>query len=118
MSTTAKRRDASRLEMSRAEQWVVHHVMLQQVETYQEDGESPPWWATEVVEKLEDRSVVDEEATATTDQPFTCYEAWRLRRALTDYAEQPTTPESDVTTAVTLAQRLDETFVEPPTALN
>ncbi|GAA0673238.1 hypothetical protein ACFQDG_10145 [Natronoarchaeum mannanilyticum] len=102
--------------MSRAEQWVVHHVMLQQVEAHREDGESPPWWAINAIEKLEDRPV--EESTAGTDRPFTCYEAWRLRRALSEYAEQPETPEDDVAAAVGLVRRLDETFVEPPTALN
>jgi len=102
--------------MSRAEQWVVHHVMLQQVEAHREDGESPPWWAINAIEKLEDRPVDD--GTAGTDRPFTCYEAWRLRRALSKYAEQPETPEDDVAAAVGLVRRLDETFVEPPTALN
>jgi len=102
--------------MSHEEQWVVHHVMLQQVEAHRDDGESPPWWAINAIEKLEDRPV--DRSTADTDRPFTCYEAWRLRRVLSEYAEQPETPEDDVATAVSLVQRLDETFVEPPTALN
>lgn len=103
--------------MSRQEQWVVHHVMLQQVESHREDGESPPWWAMNAIEKLEDRPVYGDTSTTGTDRPFTCYEAWRLRRALSEYAEQPETPEDEVATAVTLSRRLDETFVEPPAAL-
>ena len=117
MSTTAKRRDTTRFEMSRGEQWVVHHVMLQEIEAHRENGESPPWWAIEVIEKLEDRPVVGGESTTSTERPFTCYEAWRIRRALADYAERAETPEDDVTDAVRLVRRLDETFVEPPTAL-
>lgn len=115
MSTTATRRDRTRISMSRTEQWVVHHVMLAEVEARYDDDESPPWWALAVLEKLEDRPVTERDDG---DRSFTCYEAWRVRRALREYAESPDTPTEDVTAAIDVARRLDESFVEPPTAIS
>lgn len=115
MSTTARRRDTTRLDLSRDEQWIVHHVMLRAIEARQDEGQAPPWWALDVIEKLEDRPV---DGSVSVDRPFTCYEAWRLRRALASYAERAETPEEDVALAVRVAERLDERFVEPPTALD
>lgn len=115
MSTTGERRDATRIELDLAEQWVVHHVMLQQIEAHQENGESPPWWAIDVLETLESDAAHAEDAL--NDRSFTCYEAWRVRRALSEYAESPDTPQKDVALAIDVIRRVEETFVEPPAAL-
>ena len=117
MSTTARRRDVTRLDLTRAEQWVVHHVMLNEIERRRENDEAPPWWAIDVIEKLEDRPVPDGTGAPSGERSFTCYEAWRLRRALAAYADRSETPDRDVTLAVDVIHQLEETFVEPPAAL-
>lgn len=115
VTRTVPPRDRTRIDMSRAEQWVVHHVVLDAIEASYEARESPPWWALSVLEKLEDRPVreCDDDGGPT----FSCYEAWRVRNALTAYAEAPETPTADVTAAVDVARRLDTAFVEPPAAI-
>ncbi|MCL9812470.1 hypothetical protein [Natranaeroarchaeum aerophilus] len=115
MRNSVPRRDRTRIDMSRAEQWVVHHVVIAEIEASYEARESPPWWVLSVLEKLEDRPVRERDADG--GPTFSCYEAWRVRRALCEYAESPETPTADVTAAVGVARRLDAAFVEPPAAI-
>ncbi|WP_435319319.1 hypothetical protein [Haloarchaeobius sp. TZWSO28] len=90
--------------LGRAEAWVVHHVMVEQLT--REDHEGPePWWALDIARKLEDGS--------TTLTPF---EAWRLREDLLTYAEREDTPESDIALAMAIVSRIEATFGEPPLA--
>ncbi|WP_435359199.1 hypothetical protein [Haloarchaeobius sp. DFWS5] len=91
------------LGLTRAEEWVVHYVMVEQLTRETAMGERPPWWAHDIVRKLEADSCT-----------FTQYEAWRLRRDLLTYAAGDATPAADVTLATTVAERLGERYGDPP----
>ncbi|NHN41449.1 hypothetical protein G9C85_07330 [Halorubellus sp. JP-L1] len=98
------RTPTNRLELSRAEAWVVHHVVLAHL--LDEDADAQPWWALEVAEKLE-----------AGENRFTAFEAWRLRCALVEYADRDATPEADVALSVAVVDRIDSEFDGPPAAL-
>lgn len=96
----------NRLSLSRAEAWVVHHVVLSHL-FEEDDADEQPWWALETAKKLE------------SDEPrFTAFEAWRLRHALLDYAESDATPESDVALSTAIADRISRDFDGPPAAIS
>ncbi|WP_267640618.1 DUF7853 family protein [Haloarchaeobius amylolyticus] len=88
--------------LGRAEAWVVHHVMVEQLTREDHDGEEP-WWALDIVRKLENGTTT-----------FTTYEAWRLREALLAHAERAETPDTDVAMAMAIVHRIEETFGSPP----
>lgn len=97
----------NRLELSRAEAWVVHHVVLTHLleeEALEDDDQ--PWWALETIQKLESGV-----------KRFTAFEAWRLRCALLDYVQDDETPEADVALGVAVVESIEDAFDEPPTAI-
>jgi hypothetical protein len=75
MSTTTDT-CAEPVDLTRAEQWVLHDVMLRELEAAAEAEQSPPWWANAVLEQVEE-----------SDLALTCFEAWRVERALEAYVE-------------------------------
>ncbi|MFC6953867.1 hypothetical protein [Halorubellus litoreus] len=96
----------NRLVLSRAEAWVVHHVVLAHLLDEDADADEQPWWALEAAEKLEGD-----------DARFTAFEAWRLRCALLDYAGEDGTPDADVALSVAIVDRIEREFDGPPAAL-
>jgi hypothetical protein len=93
--------DAQPVELSLAEEWVIHSVMLEQLTGDPDDDQ--PWWALGIASKLE--------AGVKLLSPF---EAWRLRRDLTEYADAEDTPEGDAALARDVVERIDERFDHPP----
>lgn len=104
MSTTSTAACAGALDLTRSEQWVLHHAMLQEIEAALTDGESEPWWAIAVLEQVE----------ADGTPSLTCFEAWRVERALRSYADDA--PERDTAVARDLADRLATAYEVPPLA--
>jgi hypothetical protein len=102
MSTTHQTTTAQPVEFSRAEEWVVHHVMLDQL-TGADADEEQPWWALGIASKLEAGMLA-----------FTPFEAWRLRRDLRAYASDRCTPDEDAQLAEAVVERIDERFDPPP----
>lgn len=94
--------DAQPVEFSLAEEWVIHSVMLDQL-TGDPDADDQPWWALGIASKLESGV-----------QLLSPFEAWRLRRDLAAYADEPDTPAEDATLASDVVQRIDERFDPPP----
>lgn len=95
----------NRLELSRAQAWVVHHVVLEHLLDDDRDGDQP-WWALDAVRTLE-----------AGEARFTAFQAWRLRCALLDYADDPGTPAPDVPHARAVADRIERAFERPPAAI-
>jgi len=104
-ATAPDRTPTNRLELSRAQAWVVHHVVLEHLLEGDRDGDQP-WWALDAVRTLE-----------AGEAEFTAFQAWRLRCALLDHAADPETPDPDVTHARAVADRIERTFDGPPTAI-
>ena len=96
----------NRLALSRAEAWVVHHVVLARLLDEEADADDQPWWALEAVQKLE-----------ADDARFTAFEAWRLRYALREYASADDTPDTDVALSEAVVDRIEREFDGPPAAL-
>lgn len=96
--------NSKRLELSPAEQWVLHHLMLDRLESAREQYDSTPWWAVDVVEKLERGEL-----------SFSTFEAWRLRRDLRRYLEEA--PDRDAEEAESLLATLESSFESPPASV-
>ncbi|WP_256298816.1 DUF7853 family protein [Haloarchaeobius salinus] len=110
MSTTNRTRsqtNQTRLDLSRAEEWVVHHVALSALTDESDSPHAPqPWWALETAKKLEAGV-----------RSFTQFEGWRLRAELLAYAANPATPVEDAARARTVGDRLERMFAPPPPAI-
>ncbi|NHN47056.1 hypothetical protein G9464_05520 [Halostella sp. JP-L12] len=103
MSTTTAS-DAEALELTRTEQWVLHDVMLRELEAAEESDRSPPWWALAVLEQVESDAL-----------SLTCFEAWRVKRAVQSYVERA--PDRDRSPARTLLGRIEAAYRSPPAAV-
>jgi hypothetical protein len=110
MSTTNRTRsqtNQTHLDLSRAEEWVVHHVALSALTDENDSPGTPqPWWALETARKLEAGV-----------RSFTQFEGWRLRVELLAYAATPATPVEDAARARTVGDRLERMFAPPPPAI-
>lgn len=113
MSTTTNDARGADLGLSRSESWVLHHILTDRIDAAIEDGERPPWWALEVAAKLESTGTISASAHQRTDR-LTCFEAWRVRRALAEYAADESTPNRDAAAAWAIVDRLDASFESPP----
>lgn len=119
MSTTATPTTPDGLDLSRAEQWVLHHVMVEHVDRAYETDDEPPWWAVSIAGKLETGGTAGP-APGTGVQlgdRVTTFEAWRVRRALVSYADRADVPESDADLAWCIVERLDAEFEDAPRAI-
>jgi len=94
--------DAQPVEFSRAEEWVIHSVMLEQLTGESTDGDQP-WWALGIASKLESGVHL-----------LSPFEAWRLRRDLCEYAADDETPPEDADLAESVVERIDARFDPPP----
>ncbi|WP_138798045.1 hypothetical protein [Halostella sp. PRR32] len=101
MSTTTPDTGAEPLDLTRAERWVLHDVMLRELEAAAEAEESPPWWAHAVLEQVE-----------ANDLALTCFEAWRIKRALETYVKDA--PERDLEPTASVIDQLDAAYEAPP----
>ena len=104
MSTTTTDARPGAFELTRSEQWVLHHAMLEELEAAVSEGESEPWWALAVLEQVESDG----------GPSLTCFEAWRVKESLRAYAERA--PERDVDAAREVADRLAAAYESPPLA--
>jgi hypothetical protein len=100
--TTPPAPDAQPVELSLAEEWVIHSVMLDQL-TGDDAEDDQPWWALGIASKLESGVKL-----------LSPFEAWRLRRDLEEYAAAEDTPSEDATLARDVVERIDERFDPPP----
>jgi hypothetical protein len=116
MSTTRAETGAEGVGLSRSEAWVLHHVLTDRIEAARDAAERPPWWAVEVIGKLEANGECGPTASdqCTGAATLTCFEAWRLQRVLRAYTAEPDTPERDAAAARGIVEHLDETFEAPP----
>jgi hypothetical protein len=103
-TTTTGGTDRKRVELTPAEQWVLHHLMLEQLDRAREEYDSTPWWAVDVVEKLERGEL-----------SFSTFEAWRLRRDLERYLEEG--PDRDAEEVESILTVLERSFESPPASL-
>jgi len=102
MSTSTADTDAGALDLTRSEQWVLHHAMLCELEAAADADESEPWWAIAVLEQVETDGAL----------ALTCFEAWRVTRSLRSYAADA--PDRDVDAAEAVAERLSAAYESPP----
>jgi hypothetical protein len=106
MSTTPQNGsgDVQRVDLDPAQEWVLHHVMLDRLDEAREQYETTPWWAVAVVEKIERG-----------DLSISTFEAWRLRRDLERYLDEA--PERDADEAESILAALESSFESPPRSL-
>ncbi|WP_135821394.1 DUF7853 family protein [Halostella litorea] len=104
MTETTADACAGTLDLTRSEQWVLHHAMLRELEAAADDGETEPWWAIAVLEQVESQGTLS----------LTCFEAWRVKRSLRTYADDA--PARDVDAAEDVAGRLSAAYESPPLA--
>lgn len=90
--------------------------MVGHVDRAYDEQQSPPWWAVSVAAKVE--SLGDAGPSPGTgvglDDCFTTFEAWRIRRALVDYAERTDVPDADARLAWGIVERLEQEFEAAP----
>lgn len=116
MSTSASASTTDGLDLSRAEQWVLHHVMVEHVDRAYDEAETPPWWAVSVAGKLEtegDAGPTPGTGVALGDK-LTTFEAWRIRHALLEYADRADVPEPEAELARGLVDLFDAEFERAP----
>ncbi len=97
-------RQAVRLNLSRKEQWVLHHVVLDRIELETrdpEDTDPPPLRVFHAFEKLNAHAKTESQQFT-----FTLGERECLYEQLRRYAMEPHTPECDRTVAIQLLPRL------------
>jgi len=97
--------DAQPVEFSRAEEWVIHSVMLDHL-TGESTDDDQPWWALGIASKLESGVHL-----------LSTFEAWRLRRDLREYATDAETPPEDAELAESVVETIDARFDAPPRAI-
>lgn len=100
MTTPTDSRPVS-IELSRAEQWVVHHVLLDSVGLARTGAEDPPECVLDILEKLESG-----------DHAFTPFELDHIRYACDVYIHAPATPERDRGIATAVVDRVDDALGE------
>lgn len=119
MSTTRAEPRTEGVGLSRTEAWVLHHVLTDRIENAREEAERPPWWAVEVIGKLEANGECGPTASdqCSGEATLTCFEAWRLRRVLVNFTEGTETPDRDATAARDIIDHLDDRYETPPATL-
>jgi hypothetical protein len=92
---------AEALELTRSEQWVLHDVMLRELEAAEESGRSPPWWALGVLKQVEEDALT-----------LTCFEAWHVKRTVQSYVDEA--PDRDQSPARSILDRIGAAYRSPP----
>jgi hypothetical protein len=76
---------------------MLHHLLSKRLRQAREAGETAPWWVVGVLEKLEAGDLL-----------LSTVEAWRIRRAITDYLTGSSNV--DVGPAKAVGAAIDEAF--------
>jgi|AntRauTorcE11898_2_1112593.scaffolds.fasta_scaffold33979_1 hypothetical protein len=119
MSTTATSTAPNGLDLTRAEQWVLHHVMVEHVDRAYETHDAPPWWAVSIAGKLETGGTAGPSPGTGVQlgDRVTTFEAWRIRQALVEYADRVDVPSEDTELAWRIVERLEAEFEDAPRAI-
>jgi len=96
--------DVQRVELSQAQQWVLHHLMLERLDEARERYQDTPWWAVTVANKLERGNF-----------SFSTFEVWRLRQDLRRYIDEA--PQRDAEEAESILAALETAFESPPASV-
>lgn len=92
--------DGSRqVDLTRSQQWVLHHVMVSRCRRARADRRTPPWWTVDVVEKVEDGVLA-----------LSPFEARRVRVDLREFAYDAATPAEDARAALAVVDEIERTF--------
>jgi len=91
--------DPRRIDLTRPQEWVLHHAMVTRCERARADRRTPPGWTLDVIEAVEDGVT-----------SFTPFEARRLQADLEEYARDPETSPGDVRAARAVVAKLERTF--------
>ena len=95
MSTPPQETDTYAVELTRPQQWVVHHVLTKRADEAIDACESPPRWLLETVDTVESGGTT-----------FTRRQARKLHDAVSSYAAADETPDRDREPANAVARRL------------
>jgi len=95
--------DPRRIDLTRAQQWVLHHVMVSRCRRARADRRTPPWWTVDVVEKVEDGVLA-----------LSPFEARRVRVDLREFADDAATPAEDARAALAVVEEIEHTFGDVP----
>ncbi|QSW97950.1 hypothetical protein [Haloterrigena alkaliphila] len=107
MSSPPPETETYEVTLSRDEQWVAHHVLADAIDEALDEDETPPTWAVELLEEIEDRNETD---------VLTGYQAQQLFDAMATYVDREETPERDVVHGSSVVDRLEDRLESPETA--
>lgn len=97
MSSTPPETERHEVALTRAQRWLLHHVLATRIEDAIDADERPPAWVLETFDTVESGSEVER---------FTDGQARNLARLLRTYLDA-NPPERDVVTGTSLLNRLD-----------
>ncbi|MFP8954677.1 hypothetical protein ACLI4Z_17170 [Natrialbaceae archaeon A-arb3/5] len=103
MSSPPPETETHEVTLSRAEQWVAHHVLANRVDDALDADESPPAWAVSLVETIE-----SDETNALTRQQLA-----ELADELTHYLDREETPQQDAVHGSAVLERLEDALESP-----
>ncbi|NGM69872.1 hypothetical protein G6M89_12775 [Natronolimnobius sp. AArcel1] len=98
MSSPPPEAETYDIDLSRDEQWIVHHALVDHADALIDDGDTPPSWVLAALETVES----DGENT------FTSYQARQLSVILCDYVERSGTPADDAAHGSAVIDALDD----------
>lgn len=97
MSTPPQQSETRVVDFTRAQRWVLHHVLTTRADDAIDARETPPRWLCDAFETVESG-----------DETFTLRQARKMHDAVTTYAAADETPERDVEHATAVVRRLDD----------
>lgn len=98
MSTPPSETERHEITLSREEEWVVHHSLVDRVEEALDAETPPPSWTLELIETIE---------SGDDTELFTGRQVRRLVTLLTEYVDRVDTPSRDVEYGRAVLDRLD-----------
>ncbi len=99
MSSQPQESETCTIDLSREQQWVVHHVLTTRADEAIDDSDTPPTWLLTLVETIE-----------SDEKTLTYHQARKLHDALKRYATADGTPDRDVEPATTVTSKLNTTL--------
>ncbi|OIB57465.1 hypothetical protein [Natrialba sp. SSL1] len=98
MSTPPSETEHHDVTLSREEEWVVHHSLVDRVDDALDEESTPPSWTLSLVETVESNDETEQ---------FTTAQIRRLTTLLTEYVDREETPSRDVEHGRAAIDRLD-----------